>query len=115
MRSPMIDPIYHRQEFDTDKSWQAFLDFKSLPRHCRSAPTLLSVYQERVRLSSGVDKVNPPSLSPSTLERWCAEYKWKERAKAHDVAQKDILEAARREAVESGLILLPEPRSSKTR
>jgi hypothetical protein len=99
------EPVYHKQKCDTAKSYQAFLDFRSLPRHVRSVPTLLSVYQERVGSESALGRGHrPPSLSPTTLEKWCYQGKFHERAKAYDETQKDALEAARQAALESGLI-----------
>jgi hypothetical protein len=95
----MSEPIYHKQSCDTAKSWKAFQDFKSLPAHNRSVPILLSLYQNRVRVDSGLRKVNlPPSLSLGTLTRWCAECQWIERAKAWDADHEILLTAKRVEA-----------------
>ena len=92
----MNDPIYHKQKFDTSKSWQAFQDYLRLPKLIRTVPALLNCYQDRVREQSSLSKaVLAPSLSLATLSRWSAECRWIERAKTFDDHQAAMLNAAR--------------------
>jgi len=90
------EPIYHRQEFDTDGSWKAFQDFLNLPSHCRDVPTLLELYTKQAQDRTNKSKRNtPPTTSNNTLSKWCSVLKWNERARAADAAEQIILDMER--------------------
>lgn len=112
------DPVWSRQDWESDKQFQAFTDFLSLPLAYRSVKRLHTIYME---ILDGGDsyvpvfsptfpddsKVNqvyvPPSTSEGTLQKWSTWFQWAKRAAAYEDIQTKKLEAKREEEFEKRL------------
>jgi hypothetical protein len=82
--------LWHRLEPETDRAYEAFRTFLSLPRSDR---TLVAAYRHYVD--------NPTASKPSdTWVVWAHHYAWKERARAYDAHIDRIRRNAMEEAIE---------------
>lgn len=81
-----VDKIYHRQPYDTAKSWAAFQAFLGI-EDGRSLDKL------HKRFTSQSPDDEPPTKSLPSLKSWCTNHHWMERAQAYDEDQSNAIQA----------------------
>ena len=82
--------LWDRLENEPERAYRAFVSYRNLPSAER---TLIAAYRQHVG--------NPHAAKPSdTWSRWCNEFGWRERARAHDAHLDRIRERSREKAIE---------------
>lgn len=107
------NPIWARQDWETsNRQWQAFEDFMSLPPSIRSISELGRIYAEIIKEGKNyvpnflqdLSKTThikqgyiPPSSSDASLRKWASDNRWIERSIAFEQHQASLTETKRAE------------------
>jgi hypothetical protein len=93
------EPIWERQDWESDKQWKAFSDYMRLPITTRDLKTLLGSYNKIVEAGSEYvpsfipgreddtilsQTYIPPTNSYGTILKWSSWGHWAERSQAHE-------------------------------